>query len=186
MDRTQADQLLAANLSSLRAFVRLRANRAIRARESASDLVQSVCRELLEGVDKLNYESDAAFRSWLYTTALRKLVERDRAMHAQKRNVGREVPVGDAGDGVHAELHAAYASIATPSRAAAAKEQMELLEAAFDQMPEEYREVISLAKICGLSHREIGEQLGCSEEASRQLLRRAMVKLNVLLDAAES
>ncbi|MCA8953339.1 MAG: sigma-70 family RNA polymerase sigma factor [Planctomycetes bacterium] len=178
--RGDLEALLVEHLPYLRAYVRLRSNRAIRARESGTDLVQSVCREVLQGSSGFEYRGDGAFRRWLCTAALRKIVERDRAMKTQKRDVRREqVAATDTAQGA---LLDAYATVSTPSVVLSRRENIEALEVAFDQLPEEHREVISLAKIVGLSHAEIAEQTGRSEAATRQLLRRALVKLRLLLD----
>ena len=67
-------------------------------------------------------------------------------------------------------------------RVALAKEEVLLFEAAFDTLSDEHREVISLSRIVGLSHQEIGEQLGRSEAAARQLLHRALAALAVAIE----
>jgi len=175
-----AEEVLERHLSGLRAFVRLRSNRRIRERESASDIVQSVCRELLEQ-EGFEYRGEAELRGWLYTAALRKIVERDRRMNAQKRDVGREAR--DAGE---QGLLNAYATMTTPSMHASAREQLDRIEAAFDLLTEEQREVLSLARIAGLSHGEIAERTGRSEESSRQLLRRALIRLSIALDEGDA
>jgi len=174
------DRLLEENLGGLRAFLRTRVGPAIRARVSESDLVQSVCREVLEQADRVHFQSKAAFRNWLYTAALHKIVAQDRKQHAARRDVRRDVAI-DAGDGVDAHLLQGYASATTPSLIAMGHEGAVRLEAAFDELTEENREIITLAKIVGLSHAEIAAQLGKSEEACRQLLRRALVKLSIAL-----
>ncbi|MFM1871089.1 MAG: polymerase sigma factor CnrH [Planctomycetota bacterium] len=175
------DELLAKHLGSLRAFVRLRAGAGLRARLGHSDLVQSVCREVLQSRDRIEYQGDAAFRNWLYTAALRKLVEHDRRLHAQKRDVAREV-AADAGAGVDQDLVAGYATMTTPSLVAMGREGAAKLEEAFDELTEEHREIITLARVVGLSHQEIAAQLGKSEESCRQLLRRALLKLSMALE----
>jgi RNA polymerase sigma-70 factor (ECF subfamily) len=65
-----------------------------------------------------------------------------------------------------------------------AKEAVERIEAALDALPEDYREVITLAKLVGLSRAEIGEVMGRSEGAVRTLLFRAQARLAELLDDA--
>jgi RNA polymerase sigma factor (sigma-70 family) len=175
------DHLLAEHLPRLRAFIRLRTNQAIRARESCSDLVQSVCRELLAERERFDFQGEAAFRAWLYTAALRKIVARDRHWHAGRRDVEREL--APAGDGSADErLLAAYATVSTPSVALARKESEAAFEAAFAELSEEHREVVTLAKLVGLSHAEIARQTGRSEEACRQLLRRALIRLELALE----
>ena len=93
-DSGALEELLARYLDSLRAFVRLRAGPLVRMRESSSDLVQSTCREVLEHADRFRFASEGAFKSWLFTTALRKIQNRRDFYRAQKRDVLREAPHG--------------------------------------------------------------------------------------------
>ena len=51
-----------------------------------------------------------------------------------------------------------------------------------DELTEEHREIVTMAKLIGLTHAEIGAQLGKSEDACRQLLRRALIKLEIALE----
>src|SRR5688500_18947507 len=46
-DEAAAGRLLAEHLGGLRSFIRLRMGKALRERESCSDIAQSVCREVL-------------------------------------------------------------------------------------------------------------------------------------------
>ena len=61
------------------------------------------------------------------------------------------------------------------------REQIERIESAFDKLTAEQREVVTLAKIAGLSHNEIAGQLGKSEVAVRTTLHRALAKVSDLL-----
>ncbi len=180
-DPPDLDRLLAEHLDSLRAFVRLRAGAGLRARLGQSDIVQSVCREVLQARDRFEYQGDAAFRSWLYTAALRKVVELDRKLHAAKRDVGREHAL-DAEGGADAALLQGYATVTTPSLVAMGREGAAKLEEAFDALSEEQREIITLARVAGLSHAELAQQLGKTEENCRQMLRRALMKLSLELE----
>jgi RNA polymerase sigma factor (sigma-70 family) len=60
---------------------------------------------------------------------------------------------------------------------------MQRVEAAFDELPEDYREAITLHKLCGLSHAEIAERLGRSEGAVRNLVYRGISRLALLVDS---
>ena len=84
------DELLERHLPGLRAFVRLKAGALVRFRESESDIVQSTCREVLERLDEFRHGGEAGFRHWLYTTALRKILDKHEHYTAQKRDVRRE------------------------------------------------------------------------------------------------
>lgn len=76
--------------------------------------------------------------------------------------------------------------MSTPSRAAMGAEQLAAFEQVFDRLPEDYREVITLSKLVGLSHAEIAVEMKRSEGAVRVLLHRALARLGVLLETAEN
>jgi RNA polymerase sigma-70 factor (ECF subfamily) len=187
-ERAAVDALLARYLPELRAFVRLRAGALIRAHESSSDLVQSTCREVIQHMDRFRFPSESAFRHWLFTTALRKISNRRDYWTARKRAApgkGAANPAGGDPTGGDEAVLRAYASFSTPSRHAIAREELERIEAAFEQLSEEHREVIALARVAGLSRAEIAEQMGRSEVAVRALLHRALARLADLLSTDE-
>ncbi|MBI5433030.1 MAG: sigma-70 family RNA polymerase sigma factor [Planctomycetes bacterium] len=175
-DEVAIEQLLELHMPSLRAFVRVRMGAPLRARESASDLVQSVVREVLTHRERFKHPSDGAFKHWLFTTAERKIANRLAYWGAQKRG-GVEEAREPGLDG----LLDAYKSVSSPSRRVARAEEIRRVEAAFDQLSAEHREVVALAHFVGLSRAEIGEQMGKTEEAVRALLFRAMARLSTLL-----
>lgn len=182
-DQAALAQLLERHLPSVRAFVRSHMGPQLRARESMSDIVQSVCRELLLHQDAFRHPDEGGFQAWLFTTARRKIANRARDLERGKRDVQREV--GDLSENAIAALGAAYARISSPSGKALVAEEVARLEAAIDQLPDEHREVITLAHLVGLSRAQIGAQMGRSEEAVRALLHRAMARLMILLDARD-
>jgi RNA polymerase sigma-70 factor (ECF subfamily) len=144
----------------------------LRARESSVDLVQSVCREVLEHAERFRHPSEAAFKRWLYTTALRKIKNRHAYDLANKRDVLRNAtPLDD--DAAARELLDHYRSFSTPS--------VERVEVAFEQLSDEQREVITLAHMVGLSRAEIAAQMNKTEGAVRVLLQRALAKVSDLL-----
>ncbi len=180
------ESLLGQNLPALRAFVRLRTSHKLRQLESHVDLVQSVCREAFTARGGLEYRGDQEFRNWLFTFAKRKLVERDRYWKSEKRDIKRvaRAQVTENGDRDW-NLIDQYATFSTPSMHARSREEIERVERAFDRLSEEQGEVVSLVRIGGLTHADAAEAMGCSEDNSRQLLRRALVRLAIELDEAE-
>ena len=185
-DRPAIDDLLAMHLPGLRAFLRLRAGPVIRRRESVSDLAQSVCREVLEQVDRVQYGDEPGFKRWLYTTALRKVLHRYEYYAAEKRNFLREQPQAPGSTASSAAASTAiadlYRTFSTPSQHATRKEDLERVEQAFDALTEEQREVVTLAHVVGLPRGEIAQQLGKSEGAVRTMLSRAPAQLADLLE----
>lgn len=180
-EREALDQLLQRHLPALRGYVRLNSDRELRAKEDSTDIVQSVCRELLEHADRFQHPSENAFRHWLYSTALRKIRNRYRFYRAQRRDVDQEVRLGEMLPGSSSDLGVAYGQLASPSAEVIAREAQERIEAAFEELPDEHREVLILARIVGLSRAEIGEKMDRSENAVRSLLFRAQARLGALL-----
>ena len=62
-DAQAGDELLRRHLPGLRAFVRLRTDPGLRAQEPTADIVQSVCREVLEGKRNYEYQGEGSFRN---------------------------------------------------------------------------------------------------------------------------
>lgn len=171
------DELLESYLPGLRAFVRLRLGRRLGAKESHSDLVQSTCREVIEKLDRYQYGGEQGFKRWLYATALRKIGQRLEYYRAAKRDVALERPL-EPGDSAAGEaLLGVYASFCTPSRQAVVHEEIDRIEQAIAELPEDYREVIVQARLLGMSHAEIGAHMKRSEGAARALLFRALAHL---------
>lgn len=181
-DPAAIDELLAENLPALRAFVRLRMGPTLRAKESAGDVVQSCCREILEHLDRYRVRGHENFRRWLFTTALRVVRNKAKFWQRERRDAGREARHPDPGESASgAAFSDCYRTLVTPSREVLAKEEIERFERAFDGLSDEHREVISLSRIVGLSHQEIAQQMERSEAATRQLLHRALAALAVAL-----
>ena len=163
-------------LPRLRAFVRARLDPELRRRESDSDVVQSVCRELLEHPDSFEYRGESQFRGWLFTAALNKVRQKVRFHHQPRRSVQRE----DRTDSSFAPVDP-HSSM-QPSQAALAHERVAILEAALDVMSESDREVIALARLAGLPIGEVAARLHKNVEAARKQLGRALVRLTAELD----
>ncbi|MBI3817942.1 MAG: sigma-70 family RNA polymerase sigma factor [Planctomycetes bacterium] len=187
-DSGAAEKLLERNLPQLEAFVRLRSGRRLLAKESASDIVQSVCREVLMDIGELKWVDESHFKFWLFTNALRKISNRHQYWSRERRDIAKEIPSGHAGadasgDGAGGEavLLNAYCTIATPSKNVAAREEIERIETVFDKLPDRYREIILLSKMVGLTHPQIAEKLEMSESNVRVLLFRALARLSELL-----
>lgn len=163
--------LLERYLPQLHAFVRARLGPDLRPRESSVDVVQSVCRQLLATRDGFAYHGEERFRAWLFTSALNKIREKLRHHGMAIRDRARE---GAALDAASASV---LAHALTPSREAVGHEVAAAVAAALDALTEEHREVITLARVVGLPHRVIAESMERSEEATRQLLGRALLRL---------
>lgn len=187
-DEVAIDVLLERHLPGVEAYVRLNAGRVLEARESQADIVQSVCREVLEGMDGVTYRGEAAFRAWLFRVAESKLIDRSRFWQRERRDHRREQRPRTAACGEVGQdrFEALRASLPSPSQHAIAREELERLERAFARLSEEHRRVVLMARVVGYSHREIARELERSEAATRMLLHRALARLGELMGEDEA
>jgi RNA polymerase sigma-70 factor, ECF subfamily len=178
------DSLFARNMAPLVAFIRARAGHAIAARESASDIAQSVFREVLMDADRIELRGEGAFRNWLFMQATRKVLDRAKFHGRDRRDVSREVAIPDASPAADALL-ACYATIATPSQHVVAKEELARFEAAIAQLPDQQRDAVTMSRLMGLEYAQIAEQMGTTESSVRGLVARGLAALSSLLDGAD-
>ncbi len=182
-DAPAFDSLFGRNLPKLMAYIRLRMGRHLTGKESVSDIAQSVCREVLQDMDDFEYQGEEAFRKWLMMQATRKLLDRHRYYTRQQRDVAREVPAQHLhnDDDDTTSMVDCYATFCTPSRAPTAKDELERIEGALHELPENQREAVALSKLMGVPNTEIAEQLGCTPGAVRALIARGLAGLAIIL-----
>lgn len=185
-DRAARSDLLQRHLDGVRAFVRLRLGRQLRDRDTSLDLVQSVCREALEDLHDFRYRGPHSFRNWLLRRAENKIRDRGRYWSRERRRRDREAGQVSAALAEERErgvdLLSQLRTFCTPSRHASAREELARAEAAFRSLPDDYREVILLARVQHLPHEQIAEQMGRSVASTRTLLHRALARVATLLE----
>jgi RNA polymerase sigma factor (sigma-70 family) len=182
-DDQALESLLVELLPGLRGYLQRNAGDRVLAQESSSDLLQSVCREVLQHLQKghLHYRTEEEFRSWLFEAALFKLRDRWKYYGARKRSGKPRSLEGDPLEaGLEGRQREFLRSLCTPSGEAAQREELQQLAEAFAQLSTEQQQVITLTRIDGLPHREAATQLGVSETACRKLLSRALARLTRL------
>jgi RNA polymerase sigma-70 factor (ECF subfamily) len=176
--REDLEALLVRTLPAIESYLRLRMGPVLRARESAADLAQSVATGALLALGEFSYRGEGAFRRWLFERARHKLQEHVRHFRAAGRDPRRE----QAGSGVVDDVLPAYRLLGTPSQELASTEAIAAIERAFDTLPEDWQEAVTLHRIAGLSHAEIADRLGRSEGAVRNLVYRGLSRLAIQLE----
>jgi RNA polymerase sigma-70 factor (ECF subfamily) len=174
--RPSLGERILASLPGLTRFVRRRMGPELASRESASDIVQSTCRELLRGASGYEERGEASFQSWIRSAAEHKLQNRARHWHAARRaggETGLETP---------GAAEPASPAAQGPSQDAMLREEAERLRRAFEALPEEYRRVIVRFQVEGASQAEIAREMGRTSEAVRKLVARAMARLSAELE----
>ena len=181
-DSVAIEELLERHLPMLRAYFRLKAGPKILAHESVSDLVQSVCLDVLQDLSGFEYRGEAQFRGWLVRHAWHKLMDRWKYWKRAKRDGDREISVSQGASKGDSPLDWLDPSLLTPSREAVGREELAGFEAAFAKLPEDTREAILLRRIAQLPYAEIASLLGRSEGAVRNLVSRGLAKVSLEME----
>jgi RNA polymerase sigma-70 factor (ECF subfamily) len=178
-DKSALNQLYRAYAERVRWMVRLNMSNELRAKLESMDLVQDALIHALQGLGDFTYKNEGDFVRWLSKIAQNALRDNLDKLHADKRDIRREVALGGYGPTTGGRRLGAPVPIdsTTPSVIMSKREDLAKLENALDVLKPEYREVIVLTKIEGLSYREIGDRLGKSADAVRMLVSRAMAAL---------
>ena len=163
----------------VRRIIRLRMGREIRPRLDSMDLVQDALISALGGLEDFTYKNEGDFLRWLARITQNELRDNLDKIHTDKRDVRKEVRLENYGPTTGGGFVGTPGPIdaTTPSVIMSKKEDLDKLEKAIDQLKPDYREVIVLAKIDGLSYKEIADRLGKSIDSVGHLLSRAMVAL---------
>lgn len=178
-DALAVDALLELHLPELRDYVQRRMGDVLD-RESSSDLVQSTCREVLQHLERFQFDGEEGFRRWLWATALRKIKDRHRYHHAERRSPGREEGAADT-PGLEPWLDRLRRTMTSPSSGAVRDEEVQRMRQVLGKLPEDQRRVVELAYVENLPHREIAVRLDITEVNARARLSRALAKLSGLL-----
>ncbi|MHC4462805.1 MAG: sigma-70 family RNA polymerase sigma factor [Planctomycetota bacterium] len=178
-DESALNRLYRAYAERVRWMVRFRMGRQLRSKLESMDLVHEVLIHALGGLEGFTYKDEGDFVRWLSKIAENELRGNLRRLHAEKRNIRREVRLDHSGRTTGGGFLGSPGPVesTTPSVIMSKKEDMSKLEKAMDQLKPHYREAIVLTKIEGLSYEEIGRKLDMSTDAVRMLATRAMVAL---------
>ncbi len=184
-DKSALNQLYGAYAERVRWMVRLRMGKELRRKLDSMDVVQDAFLHALGGIEDFTYENEGDFVRWLSKIAENALRDNRDRLYAEKRDVRKEVPLGNGGRRNSSRFFGAPGPVATttPSVIMSRKEDLARLEKAIDALKPEYKEVIVLTKIEGFGYQEIGNRLSKSSEAIRKLVSRAMT---ALINAFES
>lgn len=178
-DRSALDQLCGVYGERVLRIIRLRMGPELRSKLESMDLVQDVLMGALKDLEGFTYTNEGDFLRWLGKIAENRIRDNLDKLHAGKRDIRKERPLDD--DASRSRDVSARAlepaRNTTPSLVLSKRDELDKLEKAIDMLKPEYRNVIVLAKIDGLSYQEIGDKLGKSADAAGHFLLRAMVAL---------
>ena len=157
--------------AQLEAFVRARLSPSLLGIVEAEDIVQDTFARSFQLLDRVQWQGEKAFFSWLCGIAVNVLREASRQylkIDIESRNPQLA------------------GSTTTPSRHKRRNERFERLKTALQQLSEDHRKVITLSRIQGLPAKEVAQRMNRSVEATYQLLWRATKQLKEEFGNTES
>ena len=147
-----------------------------RGKFDVSDIVQQTLLEACRDLPKFRGGSEAELLAWLRQVLAHVLAhEFRRYAGTQQRDVAREVSLEQSlaqSSQRLGDLLAAPGS--SPSQQAVRHEQEVMLAEVLARLPDDYREVLILRNLEGLSHEEVAQRMGRSPGAVRMLWVRAL------------
>lgn len=151
-------------------------------RVAVSDVLQESCAVAFRRREHLEIRGADAFRNWLLGIVDNKVREAVRNhAHVAARSAHREVSRHDRVDtGLFVGRNR------SPSRHAIQREDLDLTRKALARLPEQYRQVLQLTRLEGMTMREAAERMGRSREAVKKLYGRAVVKLRTVFEEMRS
>ena len=180
-DGSALNQLCSVYGERVRRIIRLRLDQKLRPKLDSVDIVQDALISALGGLKDFTYKNEGDFLRWLCRIAENRLYDILDKFHADKRNIHREIPFKKEDSRSEGDVIGANdpAWTTTPSAILCKKEALDRLERALDKLKPEYKKVVVLKMLEGLSHAQIAEQLGKDEGATRTMLVRALAALTV-------
>jgi RNA polymerase sigma-70 factor (ECF subfamily) len=178
-DRRALDQLFSVYGERIRRIIRLRMGKELRSKPESMDLVNEALMCAVRDLKEFSYRDEGDFLRWLAQIAENRIRDNLDRLHAGKRDIRKESPLDDdtsKGTNRHNRVQQLAVST-TPSAILSKKEELDKLENAIDQLKPEHREIILLAKIEGLSYKEVADKLNKSTDMVGYLLSQAMMAL---------
>jgi RNA polymerase sigma-70 factor (ECF subfamily) len=180
-----------AHRPQLMAFIERQLGTALRRKVEPDDVFQETSVEAVRALPGIDLGDRDPF-SWLCQVAERRIIDLHRRhFDAQKRDAGREVPLGGGGGGGGETREAGLinmlvASMTTASQAFSRNVREARLQDALLKLADHEREALRLRYIESLPSKEIAERLGKTDAAVRVMLTRSLKKLQDLLGDEEA
>jgi len=180
-DEAAANQLCSVYGERVRRIIRLRLDPKLRPKLDSVDVVQDVLMLAFGRLNDFTYKDEGDLLRWLSRIAENRVRDIFDRFQADKRDIHREIPFKKEGRNTDGRSFGAAEPMrtTTPSVIMGKKEALDRLEKALDELKPEYKEIIVLKRIEGLSHDEIAKKLGKNAGAMRMLLARAMAALTI-------
>jgi len=179
-------QLLECYRRYLALLARVQIGQRLQGKVDASDLVQETFLEAHRNFPRFQGTSEGQFVGWLrqiLATTMADLLRR--YLGTQGRDVRLEREIGDAFDRSSLLLgQGLVTGQPSPSQQASRREQAVLLANALGELPDDYREVIVLRHLEGLTFPEVAQRMERSLDSVQKLWMRSLAQLRQIMGAS--
>jgi RNA polymerase sigma-70 factor, ECF subfamily len=164
-------------------LVRLQVGRRLRTKVDVEDLLQEISLEIHRKISQFRGRSEREFLTWIRRLIGSILANQVRHYLGTKSRDARleRALVDDLDQSSRALNDGLIASQSSPSQQAVRREQAVLLADALNELPEDYREVIILRQLEGLSFPDVARRTGRTEDSVKNVWLRALARLRVSL-----
>jgi RNA polymerase sigma-70 factor (ECF subfamily) len=171
--------------SYLALLARLRVDPVLKGKVDSSDVVQETFLDAHRDFPRFRGTTEAELVAWLRTILASNLANQVRRYRGTKgRDVRLERKLANAIDQSSLALERILvAPQSSPSQQAMRREQGVILASALERLPADYREVIILRHLEGLSFPEVAARMGKTQDSVKNLWARALANLRRLLGA---
>jgi RNA polymerase sigma-70 factor (ECF subfamily) len=172
-------QLLQRYRNYLELLARIQIGRRLQSKVDATDLVQETFLDAHASFAQFRGATEPELVAWLRQVLAYNLASLVRHYHgAQRRDVDLERQLSQELDQSSQAMNAAFiAPTSSPSQQAARREQAVILADALGRLPAEYREVVILRQLQGLSFPEVAKQMNRSLDSVKKLFVRGLARL---------
>lgn len=149
---------------------------------SEDDVMQETYADAFLSIGRFRPDGDEAFVRWLHRLAKNNLTDAARGLSRARRGGGKAPISANASSESYLDLFEQLGGTRTsPSKALAMQEARTILDRALEQLPENYREVISLYDLAGCTTADVCQACNCSEGAMFMRRARALTMLRELV-----
>jgi RNA polymerase sigma-70 factor (ECF subfamily) len=168
----------------MRLLVRVQVGRRLRSKVDIEDLLQEIWLEIHRKIVLFRGVSEGEFLVWVRRVIGSILANQVRRyLGTKRRDLRLERALSEELDQSSRALNRSLvAPQSTPSQQAVRREQAVLLADALQALPEDYREVIILRQLEGLSFPDVARRMGRTEDSVKNVWLRALARLRRTLE----
>lgn len=173
-DRSALDELIREHLPWIHAYVRKKLDGRLRGKVESVDLVQDAMVQVMELGPRFQISDREHFRALVARIVASDILDGQRWLARQRRDQNLERPIGS--DSI-LYLDPPDRGVTRPSQKLDRQERREWVRLAIELLDEEDQRVIHLRQWEKVSFKQLGDELGISENAARMRHSRALKRL---------